>query len=862
MMSYLTRPAEPKGGVIGEEGMFVGEDLGSRMGFRKYIKVADRPGNEKNLTKEKVVEYIKNNPGKTYSQHAKDLNKKGFKTAQGNKFTENNISVSIQTSGEKNLGVKRKAYTTDKELLKNIKNYFNKETKAGREVSRADIINKFFPETVEQYGTTSGTSAKTPALKAALGKNYKKLIFKGEQYEATQKIKNILQEVIDNERPIIDISNKVLQSETGVSERTISSVLNNNKTYVKNIRPKLRSVVEKAPYNEEFQTVKVNDFDNLTKKFPRKISRPGSKQDFILQSMVRHAAQNGEKYKIISGDNFNNYKIRDNETGEILTRKNIIEKIKNKDPKYKEISNVYDELQLYKKTPFIDPITKKKTNLMAALRKATGIDNPLHVHHMKGVKTDPLNNLQVATYKANLGARMAKSTEDFKILGIRGIQEGGKNITGAPGFNIEQNIERFSKFANRKILSDAASGFQKIKTPTETLKKTTLKSVIPGAESLGDFTQSIVDDVAKGKIAAPALKTLGLAGLGYGIYDTGVGFKEGVSVPELGARFFGLDPVYRFAQEQVSMTPEARQIYRDVNREKEIESDGIAGLDTFDLQPAKAVTEEEKQILETELEKIRQNRELLNQQRAQERLNMLNLIEGKINPNATAYRSEFSTGGDPKDKKKTTPALDKPTIPIDPNAPTDPGRRDFMEKGAGLGALGVGLATGAVKFAPEIKKAVTGVTSQIDKVPNIVNELYFTIKNFGKQTDYPKPGSATMKYEFGPYKMEEGPGGYNITKTTDSDYRYQEEYFEVYRDPETGVIEYEELTVRPDMDGKLKDVDYGVELDSYREIGEDLAKIRGDDSLIKIADDDIIKQIEKEEAYKRSLQKKGTGEND
>jgi hypothetical protein len=29
----------------------------------------------------------------------------------------------------------------------------------------------------------------------------------------------------------------------------------------------------------------------------------------------------------------------------------------------------------------------------------------------------------------------------------------------------------------------------------------------------------------------------------------------------------------------------------------------------------------------------------------------------------------MNTGGDPKDKKKTTPALDKPTIQINPNAP-------------------------------------------------------------------------------------------------------------------------------------------------------------------------------------------------
>jgi len=227
--------------------------------------------------------------------------------------------------------------------------------------------------------------------------------------------------------------------------------------------------------------------------------------------------------------------------------------------------------------------------------------------------------------------------------------------------------------------------------------------------------------------------------------------------------------------------------------------------------------------------------------------------------NAYGGRVEMKIGGDPKDKKKTTPALDKPTIQIDPNAPIDPGRRDFMEKGAGMG-VGLGaLATGLVKFAPEIKKAVSGVTTQIAEVPNIIKELFFTIKNLGQIT---QSGKGTVKTKLGPYTLEEGPGGYNITKTTDSDYRYQQEYFEVITDPEKGVIHYEELTALPDMDGKLKDVDYGVDLDTYREIGEDLAKIKNDDSLIKIANDDIAKQIEKEEAFKKSLQKKGTGEND
>ena len=182
-------------------------------------------------------------------------------------------------------------------------------------------------------------------------------------------------------------------------------------------------------------------------------------------------------------------------------------------------------------------------------------------------------------------------------------------------------------------------------------------------------------------------------------------------------------------------------------------------------------------------------------------------------------------------------------------------------EGMGLGGLGIaGLLSGAVKFAPEIKKAVTGVTTQMTEVPNIIKELYATIKNLGQVTDYSKKG--VVKTELGPYELNEYPGGYNITKMTDSDFRYQKEYFEVQTDPEYGVIDYEELTALPDMDGKLKDVDYGVELNTYREIGEDLAKIKNDDSLIKIADDDIAKQIEKEEALKESLGKKGMGEND
>ena len=122
-------------------------------------------------------------------------------------------------------------------------------------------------------------------------------------------------------------------------------------------------------------------------------------------------------------------------------------------------------------------------------------------------------------------------------------------------------------------------------------------------------------------------------------------------------------------------------------------------------------------------------------------------------------------------------------------------------------------------------------------VPGIVEELYSTIRNFGKMTDYNKKG--VVNYEMGPYKLEEGPEGYNITKRTDDDLYYQEEYFSVYKDPETGGVQYEELTVTPDAEGKLKDVDYGVDVQTYRDIGKDIDQLTKDDMGTFVAEQDI-----------------------
>jgi hypothetical protein len=41
---------------------------------------------------------------------------------------------------------------------------------------------------------------------------------------------------------------------------------------------------------------------------------------------------------------------------------------------------------------------------------------------------------------------------------------------------------------------------------------------------------------------------------------------------------------------------------------------------------------------------------------------------------------------------------------------------------------------------------------------------------------------------------------------------------QVKQDPETGFVEYEEVSARPDGDGKIKDVDFGIEDDIHLEM--------------------------------------------
>jgi hypothetical protein len=320
------------------------------------------------------------------------------------------------------------------------------------------------------------------------------------------------------------------------------------------------------------------------------------------------------------------------------------------------------------------------------------------------------------------------------------------------------------------------------------------------------------------------LKQIPLAGLGYGIYDTGVGFKEGVSLPELGTRFFGLDPIYRYAQNQMALSPEARKIQAEINRNIAVGAEEEGGLGLMSLDSAREVTDSQKELLKTELEKAEQKRKLLNQQRGQERADFLRMIQGKIDPGATAYRSEFKAGGS-GDKKKTTPTLDKPTVQIDPNAPVDPAKRDTL-KGAGilgagvalgkLGLLKLGKAAKVAKVAP-LTKVVAPLGKTMTEFPEWFPTLISKVRKEGKQIPiYKEVEVPITEAEFKKLRKEkvknvydahfgrtdrykeklikEGVPRYTRLKQTDEIIGYK---YEVKDLPDVDVVEYggEELTV-------------------------------------------------------------------
>ena len=403
--------------------------------------------------------------------------------------------------------------------LQNIKAWFNQAIAKGP-VSMSDL-EKAFPKQArftisKALGTDVAKITRATPLQTKFGKT----------------ILKIIDDVYANKKPLINASpSKIFQTiykrPFNIKKDNISvikKVLNTTPKYAQMSSAIANTSTRVSSGNKLFEKVKFKDFNKLLKKSlkDRGLARVSGNivEQNVLRDLIRHIRGGGTQFAFATGSTFDQgwkgLKIKDLAKGDILTQDKIRKLLEQGDSRFTEYLKKFKSMKKLKSHPYIDPITKEKTTLLKGLKKATKIDAPLHIQHNKGVVKSPLKSLSILTHKANIGANMVKTAEQAATLGVRTTLPGGKKVVG-PKISFEGNVDRLTKFADRKILQTEASGFVKSKTPTKTLTKKGLASL-----------------AGKGGLKAlrfvPGLGIIVTAGFaGYGIYDA---IKKGYMSPE------------------------------------------------------------------------------------------------------------------------------------------------------------------------------------------------------------------------------------------------------------------------------------------------------------------------------------------
>jgi hypothetical protein len=172
-------------------------------------------------------------------------------------------------------------------------------------------------------------------------------------------------------------------------------------------------------------------------------------------------------------------------------------------------------------------------------------------------------------------------------------------------------------------------------------------------------------------------------------------------------------------------------------------------------------------------------------------------------------------------------------VPFSKGKGVDLLRRGFLKAagaaGAGIAALKTGLLGFGKQAAPVVEKVAETVSETAQSVPPYFFRLVEKIKFMGDDTLASQDKAIAKKYK--DYIMEEDFAG-NITiikKGEDLEGNKLEDVYMSYKVDDvpvkgkkgsTKVEEYEEFTARPDMEGKMKDVESGVPDEVIEEAGD------------------------------------------
>lgn len=155
-------------------------------------------------------------------------------------------------------------------------------------------------------------------------------------------------------------------------------------------------------------------------------------------------------------------------------------------------------------------------------------------------------------------------------------------------------------------------------------------------------------------------------------------------------------------------------------------------------------------------------------------------------------------------------------------------RRTFIKLMGGLASLPIvgKFIKPAAKVAPAVSETIARTS---ENIPVYMAQLINKIKSIGKSKTIGKPDNPEgfVQYDLEDYTLVEGPGYTRVSKTeygasSQGEGIKNQLEVEIKKDPETGALEYDEFTVSPDAEGKLKDVDFGIE-DMDHKVMEDFA---------------------------------------
>ena len=345
-----------------------------------------------------------------------------------------------------------------------------------------------------------------------------------------------------------------------------------------------------------------------------------------------------------------------------------------------------------------------------------------------------------------------------------------------------------------------------------------LKSeLFPGARATGEFISGMAEDVASKSYGKLAFKSLGALGVGYGIYDAGVAFQEGKSVPEMAFRFVGVDPLYNTIKKYQRLPEDAQEIQKKINAQQsfdmsqsEMMDEGLVGM-----RGRPEVTEEEKMYLNNQYQIVEEKIKQEDKDRAEGRSGILNMIRQKVfDTTGQPYSVAFANGG--------RVSLEKG------GKPKDFGRRRFLKfTGQGITLLGTLPFLGKfikpiAKEAPEMLEVIS---RSADNVPDYLLDLIGKVKMMGKSKILGKADNPDgfVQYDLGEYTVVDSANSTRIKKTNygsagDEIGIKNELEMEIRKDPETGALEYDEVEVFPDAEGKMKEVEFGIEDVSHQDM--------------------------------------------